>query len=124
MIFVNPLFESELRSRGIYSKQLINAVMAHGSLKDVKDIPKDIRRLFVTSHNIKPEWHVRIQAAFQKHVDNAISKTVNLAQKATRKDVERVFLLAYKLGCKGVTVYRDMSRKDQIMKIGRCKGCK
>ncbi|MDN5332571.1 MAG: ribonucleoside-diphosphate reductase alpha chain [Tepidanaerobacteraceae bacterium] len=118
LIEVYPLFEEEMKRRGLYSKELMEEVLKEGSLKSIPGIPEDVKRVFVTAHEISPEWHVRIQAAFQKYTDNAVSKTVNFPNSATREDVKKVYLLAYELGCKGVTVYRDGSREEQVLKKG------
>ena len=118
---VNPLFEEIARERGFDSPELIKEVAATGSLNGNKDIPEEVKRVFVTSHDITPEWHIRMQAAFQKYTDNAVSKTVNFPNEATEEDVREVYILAYKLGCKGVTVYRDGSRDVQVLTKGKDK---
>ena len=118
MLEINPYFEQIAKKRGFYSEALMRKVAASGSIQHIEEIPEDIRRIFVTAHDIAPEWHVRIQAAFQKYVDNAVSKTVNFPHDATTDDIEKVFLLAYQLGCKGITVYRDGSREEQVLNIG------
>jgi len=115
---VNPIFERVAKERGFYSEKLMREIAAHGTIQDLKSIPEDVRRVFVTAHDIAPEWHIRIQSAFQKYTDNAVSKTVNFANSATREDVKEVYMLAYKLGCKGVTIYRDGSRDSQVLNIG------
>ncbi|MGE5631818.1 MAG: vitamin B12-dependent ribonucleotide reductase [Caulobacteraceae bacterium] len=115
---VNPIFEKVAKERGFYSTELMREIAAHGTIRDIKAIPADIRRVFVTAHDIEPEWHIRIQSAFQKYTDNAVSKTVNFSNSATREDVKNVYILAYKLGCKGVTIYRDGSRESQVLNIG------
>jgi len=117
LLEVNPLFEKVAKERGFYSKELMMDIARKGSVKDAK-VPEDIKRLFVTALDIKPEWHVRMQAAFQQYVDNATSKTVNLPYDATIDDVKKVYLLAYKLRCKGITVYRYGSKKEQVLYIG------
>ncbi len=116
---VNPLFEKIARERGFWSKELIERIAGKGSVKDVEEVPEDVKRVFVTAHDISPLDHIRMQAAFQKHVDNAVSKTVNFSHNACPKDVEDAYFLAYGLGCKGVTVYRDGSRKNQVLSTGR-----
>jgi ribonucleoside-diphosphate reductase alpha chain len=114
----HPLFEEEMKRRGGYSLDLMKEVSQKGSLRHIERIPEEVRRIFVTAHDISPEAHLRMQAAFQKHVDNAVSKTVNFPSDATREDIRKVYLLAYRLGCKGVTVYRDKSREEQVLNIG------
>ncbi len=115
---VNPLFEKAAKARGFYSTELMREIAAHGTIHDMKNIPEDVRRIFVTAHDIEPEWHIKIQSAFQKYTDNAVSKTVNFSNSATREDVSDVYMLAYKMGCKGVTIYRDGSRESQVLNIG------
>ncbi len=118
---VNPIFAEVARSRGFYSDDLMKEIATQGSLKDVKGVPEDVRELFVTALDIPPEWHIRMQAAFQEHTDNAVSKTVNFPADATPADVEKVYRDAYDLGCKGVTVYRYGSREDQVLSVGADK---
>ena len=118
LVEVHPLFEEEMERRGIYSVELMQEISRNGSLRHVEGVPEEVRRIFVTAHDISPEAHLRMQAAFQKHVDNAVSKTVNFPAEATREDIRKVYLLACRLGCKGVTVYRDKSREEQVLNIG------
>jgi ribonucleoside-diphosphate reductase alpha chain len=117
---INPLFERIAKEKGLYSQALVSQAAKNGTLKGAK-IPEGFRKLFATATEIPPEWHVRIQAAFQKYTDNAISKTVNLPSSAKIQDVESVFLLAWKLKCKGVTVYRDRSKSEQVLYLGKRK---
>lgn len=121
LIEVNPLFKEYLQKEGIYSEELMEEVAEKGSIHDIKEIPEYIKRIFVTAHDISPEWHIKMQAAFQEHVDNAVSKTVNFEHDATKEEVAEVYMLAYKLGCKGVTIYRDGSRDGQVLNIGKLK---
>jgi ribonucleoside-diphosphate reductase alpha chain len=116
LVEVNPLFEKIALREGFYSDELIREVSKRTSVQDLKEIPDDMRRLFVTAHDISAEWHVRMQAAFQRHTDNAVSKTINFPNWATPNDVEKAYMLAYKLGCKGITVYRHGSREVQVLR--------
>jgi ribonucleoside-diphosphate reductase alpha chain len=118
LLEVNPLFERVARERGFYSQQLMLKVAKQGSVKGLSEVPEDVRRLFVTALEVDPEWHVRMQAAFQRHVDNAVAKTVNLRPEASMDDVRRAFMLAYELKCKGITVYRYGSKPTQVLYLG------
>jgi ribonucleoside-diphosphate reductase alpha chain len=121
LLEINPHFEKAARERGFWSRDLMERIADKGSLNDFEEIPEDIKAIFVTAHDITPMEHIAMQAAFQKHVDNAVSKTVNFPHNATPKDVEDVYLFAYKLACKGVTVYRDGSREEQVLSTGKTK---
>ncbi len=112
---INNYFLQTARQRGFYSDELIKEISKTGHVTGIKEIPDDIKKVFVTAHDIKPEWHIKMQAAFQKSTDNAVSKTVNFSNSATQEDVRKVYLLAYELGCKGVTIYRDGSREEQVL---------
>ncbi len=112
---VNPYFENEARKRGFYSSELMDAIAMNGGIQHLNEIPADVREVFVTAHDISPEWHIRMQAAFQKHTDNAVSKTVNLSRDATIDDVKKIYDLAFELDCKGVTIYRDGSKENQVL---------
>ncbi|MDO6354634.1 vitamin B12-dependent ribonucleotide reductase [Caloramator sp. CAR-1] len=118
LVEVHYLFEKVMRERGLYSKELMDKIAEHGTIQEIEEIPLDIKRIFVTAHDISPVYHIRMQAAFQKWTDNAVSKTVNFKKDATIEDVKTVYLLAYKLGCKGVTIYRDGSREGQVINVG------
>jgi len=124
LLEVHPEFKRVAIEEGFYSDELMEMVAKTGSLNKIYGIPKRIREIFVTAHDIEPRWHITIQAAFQKYTDNAVSKTVNFKNNATIKDVEEVFLYAYELGCKGVTVYRDGTRKNQVITAGTSEGKK
>ena len=115
LIEVNPHFEKEAKEHNLWSRELMEMIAGTGSVAHFKEIPEEVREVFVTAHDITPIDHIKMQAAFQKYVDNAVSKTVNFPRSATAKDVEDVYMMAYRQGCKGVTVYRDGSREDQVL---------
>ncbi len=117
LLEVSPLFTEIAKQQGFYSTALLLKVAKSGSIQHIKEIPKDIRKLFVTSFDIAPEWHVKIQAAFQKYTDNAVSKTVNMPPESTVEDIKKVYLLAYKLKCKGITIYRTGSKPQQVLQF-------
>ncbi len=119
LLEVNPSFERMARKRGFYSKALMMKIAKTGKVTGLKEVPRDVQRLFKTALEIKPEMHVKMQAAFQKFCDNAVSKTINLPANATPQDVSKAYLLAYKLKCKGITIYRYGSRKEQVLYIGK-----
>ena len=118
LLEINPFFEGMAKKEGLYSEDLMKRVAQNGNIQNLQDVPKGIKSLFVTAHDISPEDHVRMQAAFQKYTDNAVSKTVNFPSEATVEEVAKVYLLAYELGCKGVTIYRDRSRTSQVLYKG------
>ncbi len=119
---VNPVFEHLAKGKGFYSIGLLEKIAKNrGSVQGLKDVPREVRKIFRTAFDIKPEWHVRMQAAFQKHVDNSVSKTVNLPENSRKREVWKVFELAYKLKCKGVTVYRYGSKEQQVLYVSRPK---
>ncbi|MBW2539171.1 MAG: vitamin B12-dependent ribonucleotide reductase, partial [Deltaproteobacteria bacterium] len=124
LLEVNPYFENVVRKRGFYSKAFMDTISQKGSIQEINEIPEDVRKVFVTSHDVSPEWHVRMQAAFQKYTDNAVSKTVNMSHDSTVDDVLKVYNLAYELGCKGVTIYRDGSKENQVLSFSDTAGQK
>ncbi|MBI4828921.1 MAG: vitamin B12-dependent ribonucleotide reductase [Nitrospinae bacterium] len=114
----HPLFAEAAKRLGFYSDKLMEKVAYDGHIEAMEEIPESLRKVFVTAHNITPEWHMKTQAAFQRHTDNAVSKTVNFPHEATVEDVRQVYLTAYRIGCKGVTIYRDGSRENQVLSTG------
>ena len=121
MIEVNPYFEKVAKEQGFYSPELMEQLAEGKTLRDIDNIPDWVKDVFVTAHDITPEWHVRMQAAFQKFTDSAVSKTVNLPYEATPEDVAEVYMLAYKSGLKGITIYRDRSRDSQVLTISHAE---
>ncbi|MFH1354845.1 MAG: vitamin B12-dependent ribonucleotide reductase [Candidatus Omnitrophota bacterium] len=119
LVEVEPLFEEIAKQKGFYSRELMEKIAESASIQEIEEIPEDVKRIFVTSHDISPDWHVRMQAAFQKHVNNATSKTINFPHQATVEDVRKSYLLSYELGCKGLTIYRDKSREEQVLNVGK-----
>jgi ribonucleoside-diphosphate reductase alpha chain len=118
LLEANPWFEKALHAAQCYSPKLMEEVAAKGSVHHLDYLPEDIRKVFVTAHDIEPIWHLKMQAAFQKFTDNAVSKTVNLPHEATQEDIWRIYWMAYELGCKGVTVYRDGCKSSQVLCTG------
>jgi ribonucleoside-diphosphate reductase alpha chain len=121
---IYPPLIQKLKEQKLYSDELMRRIAVKGSLEGFEEIPESMRRVFVTSHEISPEWHIRMQAAFQKYTENAVSKTVNFAHDATVEDVDKVYRMAHDLGCKGVTIYRDGSRDAQVLSKGLGKKSK
>jgi len=122
LVEVNTHFEEIAREKGFYSDELMQKLTDGAHLADIESVPDDVKPVFVTAHAITPEWHVRMQAAFQKSTDNAVSKTVNFPREATKEDVAEVYMLAYQEGLKGITIYRDGSRDAQVLTTGRTEG--
>lgn len=119
LIEIHPYFEQVAKKRGFYSPELMKKVVKQGSLVNLEEVPSDVKRYFVTAQDISPYWHVRIQAAFQRYTDNAVSKTINFAHSAQPNDIKEAYMLSYELGCKGITVYRDGSRECQVLNIAK-----
>lgn len=115
LLEANPLFEEVARKEGFYSEQLMHTLAERGRVRGLEAVPEWVQRLFPTSHDISPEWHVKMQAAFQKHTDNAVSKTINMPNEATQENVAQAYMLAYEEGLKGITIYRDRSREAQVL---------
>jgi ribonucleoside-diphosphate reductase alpha chain len=123
LVTLHPLFVELARAAGIYSERLARRVASQVSIRDIREIPEDLRRIFRTAHDVAPEHHVRMQAVFQRYSDSGVSKTINLPETATQKDVEAAYLLAYRLGCKGVTVFRTGSRAKQVLTCSNVGVC-
>jgi len=124
LIEVHPMFEKVAKERGFYSEDLMKRIANAGNIHEFEEIPKDVQELFVTAHDVTPEQHINLQAAFQEYTDNAVSKTINFPHEATRDDIYGAYIMAYKTGCKGVTVYRDGSRNEQVLSTGKTKDTK
>jgi len=121
LLEINPLFEEVAKKEGFFSKDLMEKVSEDGTLKNIDEIPEKIKKIFITAREISPEWHIKMQAVFQKYTDNAVSKTINFPNEATKEDIKKAYLLAYKLKLKGLTVYRDGSREEQVIDFGEKK---
>ena len=121
LIETNDILQQHLKGKGLFTDSVMESIVEHGSLEKVVEIPEETKRLFVCAHDVSPIWHVKMQAAFQENTDNAVSKTVNFPKTATREDVAECYKLAYTLGCKGTTIYRDGSRNEQVLNIGQSK---
>ncbi len=119
LVEVNPILQDLLKERGLYSEELMEKIAKEGTIAHLEEIPEDIRRVFVCAHDVSPTYHARMQAAFQHHTDNAVSKTVNFPNSATKEEVAEVYKLAFKEGLKGITIYRDGSRDGQVLNIGK-----
>jgi ribonucleoside-diphosphate reductase alpha chain len=115
LLYVNPFFEEALKKEGIHSRELMRKVARGGGIQDLEEISDGLKKVYVVASDISPRWHVQMQAAFQKNTDNSVSKTINFPGSATIDDVKKAYLLAYKLGCKGLTIYRDTSRAVQVL---------
>jgi ribonucleoside-diphosphate reductase alpha chain len=118
LTFFNPIFESQLKTRGVWSDELKDKVAEHGAVREIEELPEDLRKVFGTAHEIDYEWHIKTQAAFQKYTDNAVSKTINLKSTATIEDIKYAYLQAWKTNCKGITVFRDGCKNMQVLNMG------
>lgn len=121
LLEVNPVFEKYMKTHGLYTENLMNKIAKCGSVAHIEELPDEVKRIFVTAHDISPYWHVKMQAAFQQFTDNAVSKTVNFIESATREDIKKTYILAYKNNLKGITVYRNNSRQFQPMNLEKAK---
>lgn len=121
LLEVNPVFEKYMKTHGLYTEDLMNKIAKCGSVAHIEELPDEVKRIFVTAHDITPYWHVKMQAAFQQFTDNAVSKTVNFIESATREDIKKTYILAYKNNLKGITVYRNNSRQFQPMNLEKAK---
>jgi ribonucleoside-diphosphate reductase alpha chain len=116
--FVNPKFKDLMQSIGGWTEEIENKVVGHGVIREMDEIPKDVRDIFATAHEISPEWHIKMQSAFQKHTENAVSKTINMNNTATVEDIKKAYLLSWETGCKGITVFRDGCKDMQVLNLG------
>lgn len=121
LLEVNPVFEKYMKTHGLYTENLMNKIAKCGSVAHIEELPDEVKRIFVIAHDISPYWHVKMQAAFQQFTDNAVSKTVNFIESATREDIKKTYILAYKNNLKGITVYRNNSRHFQPMNLEKAK---
>jgi len=119
LVYTNQFFEAKAKEMGFYSKELMQEIAKVGSIQQFHSIPEEIRKVFVVAQDISPEWHLKMQASFQKYVDSSVSKTINFPSMASIKDIEKAYVLAHKLKCKGITIYRDGSRDNQVLNIGQ-----
>jgi ribonucleoside-diphosphate reductase alpha chain len=122
----NPYLEEALKNQGLYSDRILERIREKGSIQDVEEIPESLKKVFITATEIEPKWHIKMQATFQKHIRNSVSKTINLPENASTADVAEAYKLAYDLRCKGITIYRLGSRKKQVIEIGKgieCEVC-
>jgi ribonucleoside-diphosphate reductase alpha chain len=117
MLQINPIFKQVAEKGGFYDKKLEKQIIETGSIQKIAQIPPKIRRVFRCAYDIKPQWHIRMQAAFQEHCDAAVSKTINFSEKATVAAVDKAYRLTYQLGCKGITIYRRGSRDHEPMSL-------
>lgn len=122
MLEINPIFEKYAKNSGFYSENLMKDIAKDGSVAHISSVPQEAKQIFVTAHDVSPEWHVKMQAAFQLHTDNAVSKTINFEEYATREDIEKAYILAFENDLKGITVYRNNSRTFQPMNLDAKKG--
>ncbi|MFQ5839947.1 MAG: vitamin B12-dependent ribonucleotide reductase [Candidatus Methylomirabilales bacterium] len=121
LTFMNPVFEQVVKRRGFCTEELMQTVAERGSVRGLAGVPEDVQRVFVTAHEVDPDWHVRMQVAFQRHTDNGVSKTINLPHSATVEDIGRAYQMAYDLGCIGITVFRDGCKREQVLHVGSGK---
>lgn len=118
LAFVNPKFEEALKEKNLWSDEIKNKVAREGVIRHITDIPEDVRKVFATAHEIDPIWHIKMQVAFQSHTENAVSKTINLRHDSKEEDIQNAYLLAWDLGCKGITIFRDGSKDTQVLNLG------
>jgi len=118
LTFINPYFEEHVRGKGFWTDSLKEKVLSSGIIRHILEIPEEIRNIFGTAHEITPDWHIKTQVAFQKYTENAVSKTINLNHTATVEDIKNAYLLAWDLGCKGTTIFRDGSKSSQVLNLG------